>query len=368
MEIPARKKIGAVSLPGLVFLVGGLLLLIAAWLFFPERELPASDPTQATPGASTPLEPGQLSDPSSIRIQEPTWQPEGVLPPDSPYRSGVRPTEALVRGRITLRARESWPSRVEVWLERAADGTEVARAHPTRESPSFRFEKLPFGSYRLRLEADTMLPITMQLSASERSPDLFQDLPLQPASGVNGRVLSRSGEPAAGVPVTAEPIPADARTLVTPRTTWSQADGSFLLQGLDAGEYWIYPGPARTPVGERSAVRVGSDGALAWVAIELPALGAARVLVEEVAVADRAEVQVRAQRIRLGAGQLPYEETRALGEDGSVRFLTLPPGDYAFTAWSARHPQTLREARVSLEIEPEVRIPLRPDARGLPPR
>ena len=44
------------------------------------------------------------------------------------------------------------------------------------------------------------------------------------------------------------------------------------------------------------------------------------------------------------------------------------PSTKILTAWSDRHPQTLRDARVTVELEPEVRSPLRPDARGLQPR
>lgn len=369
MVILARKKTGAAGLPGLIFLIAGLSLAVLAWLFLPDRETPEPHPDDGEEaGAPAPVEPGRLTDPGAIQATEPAWEPGGVLPPDSPYRSGVRPTEALVRGRVTLSARESWPVRVDVWIERQADGVEVARAQPTQESPAFRFERVPFDSYRLRLEADGVTPINMLLTASVSSPDLFQDLPLRPSSGVNGKVRTRTGEPAAGVPVTVEPIPTDARTLVTPITTWTGSDGSFLVQGLSEGEYSVYPGPSRSPVAGRAAVRVAGSGALAWAEFELPALGAARVIVTVEPGGGAAGVQVKAQRIRLPAGQLPYEETRPLGEDGGVRFLTLPPGDYAFTAWSVLHPQTLREARVTVELEPEVRIPLRPDPRGLPPR
>ena len=361
---------GVGSVPALLLLLVGLALAVAAWIFFPgEGADPGSaPPAQPGEGSGAKIEPGSLSDPGAISEREAPWEPAGVLPPDSPYRSGVRPTAALVRGRVTLRAIEAWPHRVEVWLERQSDGSEFARVQPTRESPAFRFEQVPFGAYRLRLEADGVTPITMLISASVSSPDQFQDLPMRPAAGVNGVVRTAGGDLAPGVPVTVEPIPRTPRDLVTPITTWTIADGSFLVQGLTEGEYAVYPGPARSPVGERVVIRVGSDGALAWAALLLPPLGSARVVVEDPQKLGFTGVQVKAQRMRLAAGQLPYEETRPLGDDGAVRFNTLPPGEYAFTAWGEGFPQTLREARVTAELEPEVRIPLRPDPRGLPPR
>jgi hypothetical protein len=367
MLIPARRKEGAGRLPALLLLLAGVVLAAIAWIFFPSGAAP-TPPAPPDPSASAPppLEPGALRDPSAIQERQPEWRPSGVLPPDSPFRAGVRPTAALVRGRVTLRDVETWPRRVEVWLERQTDGTEVARAHPTREAAGYRFEEVPFGAYRLQLAADGFQPLTMLITASESSPDLFQDLPLRPAAGVNGIVRTRDGAPAAGVAVTVEPIPLDARDLVVPIVTWSAADGSFLVQGLAAGEYAVHPGPARSPVGERAVVRVGTDGVLAWAALEIPPLGAARVLVEDVERAGLDGVRVKAQRVRLSAGDAAYEETRPLGADGHVRFVALPPGEYAFTAWGERYAETMREARVAAELEPEVRIPLRPDPRRAP--
>lgn len=369
MEAPARRIDGSRRLIGLLLVAVGAILVAVAWIVLPDpHDTAALAPHEPDAGAPAPLAPGVLSDPSAIQEREPEWRPSGVLPPDSPFRAGVTPTSALVRGRVTLRSGAEWPRRVEVWLESLMDGSEFARAHPTREAPGFRFEEVPFGAYRLRLETDGYLPISMQIHASVSSPDLFQDLPLRPSAGVNGIVRTRAGEPAAGVAVTVEPIPLDARDLVTPVVTWSAADGSFLVQGLTPGEYAVHPGPPRAAVGERAVVRVGADGALAWAALEIPPLGSVRVVVEDPQAGGLAGVRVKAQRVRLASGDAPYEETRDVGADGVVRFIALPPGDYAFTAWSERHAETLRETRVAVEVEPEVRIPLRPDPRRAAPR
>lgn len=352
-----------------LMLLGGLLLAVLAWVLIPTKG-PEADPAASAdlPVGGAALEPGSLSDPDAIGEREPTWEPDGVLPPDSPYRAGIRPRNALIRGRVVRRELGDWPRRIEILLIRAATGEEAGRAHPTEQEPAFRFEHLDFGAYRLRLEADGCVPWTMEVGASVGSPDQFLSLPLQSAAGIEGMARWRDGTPAAGVPVTVEPVPRTPRDAVLPLEAWTGEDGRFLVQGLVEADYLVYPGPARSPVGERVAVRVGTGAPRAWVELQLPPLASARVVVEDPQGAGFAGVRVKAQRTRLQEGELPYEETRPLGADGVLRFSALPPGSYAFTAWGGAFAATLEEALVVEGVEPEVRIKLRPDPRGLGPR
>ncbi len=369
MRTPARRKAGIGALPVLLLLVG-IAIAVAAWVFLPSTGSPDSVTTTAEGGdsSSAALEPGRLANPDAIPDRVPYWEPGGVLPPDSPYRAGVRPTDALVRGRVTARQLSDWPHLVEVRLERQDDASVVGKAYPTREQPVYRFESVPFGSYRLRLEADGCQPISMLLTTSVSSPDLFQDLPLQSAAGVKGWVRNRQGENLAGVPVTVEPLPRNPRDLVLPLETMTDAEGNYSLQGLTEGEYAVYPGPAHSPVGERVVILIGPGAPQAWAGLEVPPLGSARVVLEDLQSLGFAGVRVQAQRVRLPAGEQPYQETRSVSTDGVLRFTTLPPGDYAFTAWGGPFRNTLREARITLELEPEVRIPLRQDPRDAKPR
>lgn len=366
MKNRARRIAGAGPLPALLLLLAGLALAVAALLLLPGGDAPPAAAGGAEDGVAgaAPPQPAELSDPGSIHARVPDWRPDGTLPPDSPYRAGVRPEHALIRGRVVAREVEAWPRRVEVWLEREDGGAEVARANPTRESPGFRFERVPFGSYRLRLEADGVTPISMLVTASEGSPDQFQDLPLRPAAGVRGLVLTRAGDPAVSAPVTVEPLPRTPQDAVVPLPTWTDERGEFLVQGLVEGEYAVYPGPPRAPVGERVVVRVGPGAPEAWVRLELPPLGRARVVLEDPQQAGLAGVRVKAQRIRVPAAATAYEETRIADAGGALVFTTLPPGEYAFTAWGGAFASVLREALVAEGIEPEVRIPLKPAARG----
>lgn len=371
MKKAASGIAGAGALPGLLLILAGLLLALLGWLLLPApstpHPAPASDGDASGPVAA-PLAAGTLRDPDGVPERLPHWQPDGVLPPDSPYRAGIRPTAALIRGRVVRRSVELWPRWVELRLENALDGSEAGRAQPTADAPGFRFEQLPFGMYRLHLEAEGCAPIHMQITASLGSPDQFLSLPLESAAGVAGIVRLRDGSPAASVPITVEPLPRSPRDSILALETRSDAQGGFKILGLTEGEYAVYPGPPRSPLGARVMVRIGPGAPEAWAALELPALGAARVVLEDLQRAGLAGVRVKAQRTRLREGETPYEEVREAGADGVLRFATLPYGEYAFTAWGGSFASVLREAHVAEGVEPEVRIPLRPDPRGLQPR
>ena len=217
MRVSASKIAGFTAWKALALLLFGLVLLVGALLLAPgpkgERELPVAY-EQNPP--SVDLSPGTLTDPSTTGARAPPWEPGVVLPPDSTVRSGAAPTSAIIRGRVVAASWVLWPRRAVVVLTRQADGAEVARAEPSQESPDFRFDQVPFGDYRLRLEASEFEELVMLISASQSAPDMYQTMPLTPAASVRGRVKDAQGELVPDIFVTVEPRLADPRQPALP--------------------------------------------------------------------------------------------------------------------------------------------------------
>lgn len=346
----------ALALLGLVLVAGALLLV--------PGPAPAPDPAREPDSGAQPdaASPGTLTDPSSAGAREPIWEPGAVLPPDSTVRAGAAPTSAIVRGRVVAANWVTWPRHMTVVLARQSDGAELARAEPTQEAPDFRFEEVPFGDYRLRLQASEFEELVMLLSANASAPDLFQTLPLTPAASVRGRVKDAQGATVPDILVTVELRAADPRTPVLPIEGRTDAAGEFRIAGLRQGEYEVYPGAARSAVGPAVSVFVGPGAPEAWADLQVSSLGTATVVLEDLESAGLAGVSVQAQMISPAGSVGAYRETRAPGADGTVIFRWLPPGEYGFTAFGGAFRRTLRKGTVRADAAVEVRIPLRPDA------
>lgn len=370
MRVSATKIAGFAAWKALALVLGGILLLAAALLLAPAPpagpELPGSPPPEA-PVAE--VGPGALTDPNSAGVRTPDWEPGVVLPPDSTIRSGVPPTAAIVRGRLVAAQWVAWPRRALVVLARQSDGAEVARAEPSQEEPEFRFENVPFGDYRLRLEASEFEDLVMLISASASAPDLYQTLPLTPAASVRGRVRDREGRPVPEILVTVQPRVADPRQPALPVEGRTDAAGEFRLPGLRPGEYEVYAGAARSPVGPAVNVFLGAGAPEAWADLEVTDLGSARVILEDLDQAGLTGVSVQAQLLTPAGAIGAYRETRAAAAGGNVDFRWLPPGEYGFTAFGGAFRRTLRMGTVRAGAAVEVCIPLRPAAaQAEPPR
>ncbi len=365
--LSASPDRGRAHAPALLLALMGLLLL-ALGLIWSSGATTAprarADAAVAPPPAAASTAPGALTRPEDLEPRPERWQPAGVLPPDSPFRAGVAPTSAVVRGRVVLPRWAAWPRRATVILARQEDGREFGRAIATEQEPEYRFSEVPFGDYRLRLEADEFEPLALLLTASVASPDHYQTLLLTPAASVAGRVLDAGGAPVADIGVCVELRPQSPTDLVLPLEGRTAADGSFRIPGLAAGEYDVYPGAARAPVGARHSVFVGPGAPQAWADLQVSGLGAAQVRLEDLERAGLAGVKVVAQMTR-PAGEIPsYVETRAPGEDGVARFPWLPPGEYGFTAYGGAFRRIVRESTVRAGETAEVQVPLRPAPRG----
>lgn len=359
---------GRAPAPALLLVLAGALVVVLAWVWggggdgaspaAQTEETGASAAPDATP------QPGATIRAEDLAQQRSDWQPGTVLPPDSTYRRGVPPVHALVRGRVVALSWVSWPRRAVITLSRQEDDARIAERVVNQEEPDFRFEELPFGDYRLRLEADEFEPMSVLVTARAEAPDQFLNLQLTPAASVSGLVRGPQGQPIAGIAVCVEWRPTAPGDLVVPLEARTDAEGRFRIPGLRQGEYDVYAGPARAAVGPRVAVFVGPGAPQAWADLQVPELGAARVTLEDLDRAGLAGVKVLAQMTRPAGAVASYRETREPGSDGVARFDWLPPGEYGFTVQGGAFRRTVREGVVAVGSATEVRIPLRPAARG----
>jgi hypothetical protein len=361
MRVSATPIAGFAAGRALALLFAGLVLVALAVLWAPGPSVSPELPGPGDPSAPvTSTEPGSLTDPNSTGAREPRWEPGVVLPPDSPIRAGTAPTAAIVRGRIVAANWVTWPRSTTVLLTRQSDGKECGRAEPTQDAPEFRFEEVPFGDYRLSLQASEFEELVMLISASTQAPDLFQTMPLTPAASVRGRVRDSEGNLVPEILVTVELRVADPRQPVLPIEGRTDAAGEFRIPGLRPGEYDVYPGAARSAVGASVAVFLGPGAPEAWADLEVSGLGTARVVLEDLDAAGLAGVSVQALMMKPAGAIGAYQETRAATADGKVDFRWLPPGEYGFTVFGGAFRRTLREGTVQAGAVAEVRIPLRP--------
>ncbi len=351
----------------LLVLVGLLAVLAALW-WTPgpaPGPAPALD-TDPAPVQAHPLRPGELQgEVAPVAEEAPSWRREGVvLPPDSPFHAvGPPPGKGLIRGRVAPPTWGTWPRRIDVFLERQDDGVEVGRWQPTSAEPDFRFEDVPYGHYRLRMEAGDFEPVRMLLTLSPASPDLYVPLPLRPAARVAGRVLRRDGAPVEGLTVTVIPKRATPEMPAVPSTGVTDELGRFVVSGLPPGAFLVHPGPPHHPVGPARELRLGTGEE--WVELRVPRLGAAVVELEDLDHGGFAGLRVQALRVGHGAADPGYSVSLPADEDGSVEFRHLPPGEYAFTAYGGAFQRVIRRGRVPPDGTVRVHVPVRRrDQRG----
>lgn len=350
-------------------LVGVLLLSILAWLTMSD---PGSEVRPPDGGSQTAVEgpddPEAATFDGPVAPKQPTEDPTYTGPPDRVFVSHGA-SAGTIRGRVVAETWVVWPRGVTLTIEKQAGGEVLQTRGASREEPNFEFEPIPFGNYRLRLQADDCVPQALLLTLSPESTDQHLAVPLIPAARLLGTVKDATGQAVGGLPVVAVRRPEQPGFRSVPSTTLSLEDGSFAIEGLRPGTYDVMAGNQLTPFGEPHVAYIKDQAGEAWVALEVPPLGRALVTVDFL---DGEEARARDWRLVRVQADATAGEARGfslsvnLDAEGIARFPALPPGDYAFTAYGGPYRRVLRSGAVVAGLEVQVTVPLRGLATGGP--
>jgi len=356
MPMP-RKLSRKVRVLGL-FAMGGALLLALAWVLL--RGQPAAGPPSPPPlsaASSQRPDAAPAPPPDAFEGEEgppPVENPSGsVLPPDSPARIDT-PVVALVRGEVVAPMGNPFPSKATVWLRPQEKGAAEPRSMEVGPaSRSFRFEAVPFGDWKLQVEAPGFQSNPVLISRDAGHPDGHVLLSLLPATHIKGRALDERGRPVADLKITAIPVLKNRALMVEPHFGITDAEGRFDIIGVRQGIYRVHAGPPRSPIGEEREVQLA--GREAWLELVVPVFGKASVTVTDQKTGKGLEgIRVVVQGSRF------FDASKTDGK-GRAIFPTLLPGEYAFTGYgSTRYRRTVQRAIVQAEQLTQVEIRMVP--------
>jgi hypothetical protein len=285
----------------------------------------------------------------------------GGVTPQAP-RDVARPAAAgtgVLTGRITVIARQPLPvRRARVVLE--SDAIDAPRTTMADTEGRYRFSELPPGQYRIRAEksgyapraygarrfGDPGVPVLVKAGATA-----VADIALPRGAAIEGRIVDESGEPLANLIVSATRLAYGAygRRPTVVRETRTDDLGRYRLHSLAAGTYHVmgapdplagmdrppgaprfaaartfYPGTANAAEATRVTVSAGqdvSDVDFAAAAVQMAEL---RVSIAVSTGGKAASTGARLQTVGAPPGGISgYKD-----ESDTVRFTSVPPGDY----------------------------------------
>ena len=266
---------------------------------------------------------------------------------------------AVVSGRMTVTTPSgSQPvRRATVTLESAVLRAPLIAATDT--DGRFQFSGLAAGRYRVKGEKPGFVAaVADPRRAFEPSPEFdvttngrsVQDLPMQPAGAIEGRILSDSGDPAVNMVVSAVRLGYDAtgRKVAAVRQVRTDDRGRYRVHTLPPGEYLVdaapdplaamstgptptvlarnyFPGTARLEEARAVPIVVGQNVTDIDFALTRVPVISIRGLVLNAAGQPAKGASVRMQRV---GG--PVGEVRGGGPAGDNTFVypTVPPGEY----------------------------------------
>ena len=285
----------------------------------------------------------------------------GVVPPDRAYISSGA-TQGTIRGRVLLAPGNDWPRTTTLVLTPQDEDRVLELVSVGADQHDFRFRPVPFGSYRLRVEADGFQGYAVLLTLSDQTTDVYQQLVLEPDARVYGTVRDAAGAPLVGLPVTVMAITEPPRSGV-PRSTRSVVEGAYEVRGLPPGDYEVFPGSYAYPLGEAQRIRITAGAREGWADLVAPTPGSAVItLLDEAGDNDLAVVRVEATMVTTGNAR-GYSESTTADAEGIARFPALPPGDYRFQAFGGPFRRTAQPAAVVAGRETRLEIPLQPFRR-----
>lgn len=373
--LPRTRPLGESALgkrdgqSNLVLLGVALLLLgVGAWLLLggpPQQDSPNDGNLGPAGGNSPDLSSGEFDGPVAPLLgpdKEVVYQG----PPDRVFLTHGA-SNGTIRGRVVAETWVVWPHAMRLTLERQDTREVLQERGASQTEPGFEFEPVPFGNYRLRLQADDCLEQSFLLTLSPESTDHHMAVPLIPSGRIVGRVLSTFSEGVGGLPVVAIRRPDKPGHRSVPTTSLSLEDGSFRIEGLQPGTYDVMAGNQLRPIGEVHVAHLASQAGEAWVTLEVPPLGRA-VVTLDFKEGDKARERdwklLRIQADATAGEGKGFSLSLPVQEDGTATFAALPPGDYAFTAYGGPYRRTMRRGAVAAAQEVAVSIPVRALATG----
>jgi hypothetical protein len=169
----------------------------------------------------------------------------------------VSPTEsgtAVIEGRVVIHINETPQPVRRARLTLESEALPSARTTDSDTGGRYRFDKLPAGSYRVRVEKPGFVAFARDLRRAFDRPrpveiaaaqTLQHDLVMVRGAAIEGRVLADNGQPAINIVVSAVRMGYDekGRRPVTIGQTRSDDRGRFRVHSLPAGEYYLDAAP-----------------------------------------------------------------------------------------------------------------------------
>jgi protocatechuate 3,4-dioxygenase beta subunit len=253
-----------------------------------------------------------------------------------------------VRGKVTAESGEPVEgAAVRIWPTGRRDPRAprpLVPPEPARSSSdgTFVIDRLQAGTYVVRVEKEGYSAASRpNVVISEGGEVEGVDFVLKRGFAVNGKVLDKKGQPVAGAEIQAYPqkVQGDWQR----HTTKSKEDGSFRLEGLSPGTYYLRAGKSGFGSASKSGVQSGTDG----IELTLSEQGA----LTGTAILAQSGKPVTAYKIRIyRTGQRagwPVRQQDVADATGAFSVTNLPPGAYEIDGYTATG---LLSTRVAFEI------------------
>ncbi|MDA0667870.1 MAG: carboxypeptidase-like regulatory domain-containing protein [Planctomycetota bacterium] len=337
--------------------VPSLLLMLAVAVFWVLTSDPNENPDPAKGRSSSQRESSLELEPIASAVLEKVDLPLDPVRDDLSYQ----PKFGIVRGRVVAAHWVIWPQAITVSLIPQSGGEAIGISPASEEAPTFRFERVPFGNYTLKLTATECLDQELLLTLSPEQNNHFASIAVVPAASVIGVVVDEMNQPVEKIPVAVVLRSNNPGASQVPLTSLTDENGQFRITGLRDGEFNVYVGSFRNPLSEIQVIGISREAPEAYVSFTVTKMGRATVTVDfldgtEAAAEDWLTMRVLATRSGEGLG---FSGSLPLGENGQVVFTALPPGNYSFSAYGGPYRKVIRQASVNADSPTAVTIPMR---------
>lgn len=223
------------------------------------------------------------------------------------------------------------------------------------------FYDVLFGEYLLQVKALGFVTAQVPVTVSRQNHAPRQVIPMVPAREITGEVRDASGDPVVGIEVSARPIEAIPGFVQSTGVAVTDETGTFHIQPLPEGDYWVHAGPLRSPISETYKAEL--YGERAYVDLRVGPLAQVRFeLFNELNQELIAGARVQIQRVS-DDGAPGHSQYRPTDQQGVVQFRHLPPGEYAVTILASKYRNMTRRYAIHANADGVIRVPVLPLSR-----